>query len=57
MELEGKKVWSEKHKELNKIILKPQEHSQAIELFLSLHLTLHSSSVGHRNGLHWKKKY
>jgi hypothetical protein len=51
MELQERRNWSEKHKELNKIILKPQEHSQAIDLFMSLHSMLHTSSVGNGNEL------
>lgn len=46
MDLEAQRAWSESHKALNNIILKPQEHSQAIQLFLSLHAWLHSPAVG-----------
>lgn len=46
MDLEEQRAWGENHKVLNEIILKPQEHSQAIQLFLSLHTWLHSSSIG-----------
>lgn len=51
MDLEEQRNWSENHKALNEIILKHQEHSQAIELFLSLHAWLHSSVVGNTDKL------
>ncbi|OBR68235.1 hypothetical protein A7K91_10495 [Paenibacillus oryzae] len=46
MDMDEQRSWSENHKALNEIISKPQEHSQAIQLFLSLHAWLHSSEVG-----------
>ncbi|BCG59261.1 DinB family protein [Paenibacillus sp. URB8-2] len=46
MDLDEQRAWSENHRELNEIISKPQEYSQAIHLFLSLHAWLHSSEVG-----------
>lgn len=44
MDLEEQRAWGENHKALNEIILKPQEHARAIQLFLSLHAWLHSSA-------------
>jgi hypothetical protein len=46
MDLKQRKTWNENHKILTEIILKPAEHSPAIELFLSQHSLLHSSSIG-----------
>ncbi|MGM0881539.1 MAG: DinB family protein [Bacillota bacterium] len=46
MDLERRKAWNEKHKLLTEIILKPDEHSRAVQLFLSQHALLHSSEVG-----------
>ncbi|AOZ94448.1 hypothetical protein [Paenibacillus crassostreae] len=51
MDLEELRVWSENLKSLNEIILNPQKHTQAIQLFLSLHAWLHSSSVGNLSDL------
>lgn len=46
MDLKQRKTWNKNHKILTEIILKPAEHSQAIQLFLSQHSLLHSSSLG-----------
>lgn len=46
MDLKQRKIWNENHKILTDIILKPDEHLQAVQLFLSQHSLLHSSSVG-----------
>lgn len=46
MDLKQRKIWNENHKILTDIILKPNEHSQAVQLFFSQHSLLHSSSVG-----------
>lgn len=51
MDLAERKVWGAQHKVLNGIILKPQEHSRAIELFLSLHAWLYASVVGNTGEL------
>ncbi|MEH6944721.1 DinB family protein [Bacillus sp. JJ722] len=45
MDLIQRKTWNENHKILTEIILKSEEHSQAIQLFLSQHSLLHSSSI------------
>ncbi|MDQ0888088.1 hypothetical protein QFZ81_003176 [Paenibacillus sp. V4I9] len=45
MDLEEQRTWGENHKALNEIILKPQEHYQAVQLFHSLHAWIHSSAV------------
>ena len=44
--LEQRRTWNKNHKFLTEIILKPAEHSQAIQIFLSQHTLLHSSSLG-----------
>lgn len=46
MDLKQRKTWNENHKILTDIILKPNEHSNAVQLFLSQHALLHSSSIG-----------
>ncbi|WP_147275078.1 hypothetical protein [Paenibacillus prosopidis] len=46
MDFEQRKAWNEKHKLLTEILLKPDEHSRAVQLFLSQHALLHSSEVG-----------
>ncbi|MCM3456253.1 DinB family protein [Heyndrickxia oleronia] len=46
MDVIQRKEWNANHKKLTEIILKSEEHSQAIQLFLSQHALLHSSSVG-----------
>ncbi|MFD3450120.1 DinB family protein [Microbacteriaceae bacterium 4G12] len=46
MDMKQRKLWNENHKKLKEIILHPEEHSQAIQLFLSQHSLLHSSSIG-----------
>ncbi|MFD2444080.1 DinB family protein [Bacillus sp. CGMCC 1.16607] len=45
MDISQRKAWNEHHKILTEIILKPTEHSRAIQLFLSQHSLLHSSSL------------
>ncbi|MGE8205491.1 DinB family protein [Heyndrickxia sp. NPDC080065] len=45
MDLNQRKVWNENHKLLKEIILKPDEHSRAIQLFLSQHALLYSSAI------------
>ena len=49
MDLKQRKTWNENHKILTDIILKPNEHSKAVQLFLSQHALLHSSSVAEEN--------
>lgn len=46
MDLKQRRVWNENHKKLKEIILKPEYHSKAIQLFLSQHSLLHNSSIG-----------
>ncbi|MCH1626454.1 DinB family protein [Ferdinandcohnia quinoae] len=46
MDMKQRKVWNENHKKLKEILLKPEEHSKAIQLFLSQHSLVHSSSIG-----------
>jgi hypothetical protein len=41
------RLWSENHKKLTGIILKPHEHNAAVELFLSQHSLLHASEMSH----------
>ncbi|MBO9600264.1 MAG: DinB family protein [Cohnella sp.] len=47
MDLSQRRQWSENHKKLTGIILKPLEHNAAIELFLSQHSLLHASETSH----------
>lgn len=49
MDLEHRKAWNEKHKLLTEIIVKPNEHVRAIELFLTQHALLHSSKLDNRS--------
>jgi hypothetical protein len=49
MDMEQRKAWNEKHKLLTEIILKPNEHVRAIELFLTHHSLLYSSKMGNGN--------
>lgn len=44
MDMKQRKLWNENHRKLKDIILKPEAHSQAIQIFLSQHSLLHSSS-------------
>ncbi len=43
MNLEARKIWSTKHKQLTEIITKPEEHANAVALFLELHTYLYAS--------------
>ncbi|ALC90630.1 hypothetical protein AM500_13170 [Bacillus sp. FJAT-18017] len=45
MDMKQRKVWNENHKKLKEIILKPEVHSQAVQLILSQHSLLHSTST------------
>lgn len=45
MDLSQRKQWNENHKKLTNIILKPSEHQNSKELFLSQHSLLHSSKM------------
>lgn len=45
MDIKQRKTWNENHKILSEIILKRAEHTRAIQLFLSQHSLLHSSSI------------
>lgn len=47
MDLSQRRKWNENHKKLTNIIMKPDEHEAAIELFLSQHRLLHSSNMSH----------
>jgi len=49
VDVKQRKVWNENHKILTNIILKPSEHSQSVQLFLSQHSLLHSSSINQGN--------
>jgi len=40
-----RKIWNDNHKKLTEIILNPNEHENAIELFLSQHALLYSSKM------------
>jgi hypothetical protein len=42
--------WSNRHKELNKLIKKPEYFNQAIEMLLDLHKELHTSKVSNSKG-------
>ncbi len=42
-----RRLWSDNHKRLTDIILKPLEHHAAVELFLSQHSLLHASEMSH----------
>ncbi|WP_019913694.1 DinB family protein [Paenibacillus sp. HW567] len=43
MNLEARKVWNAKHKQLTGIITKPEEHANAVALFLEQHARLYAS--------------
>ncbi|MFF2480723.1 hypothetical protein [Paenibacillus sp. NPDC058071] len=45
MDLLQRRAWNENHKRLTDIIVKPEEHFQAIEQFLHHHALLHSSKM------------
>lgn len=45
MDLEQRRVWNESHKNLTEIILNPNEHVRATELFLNHHALLYSSKM------------
>ncbi|GIN86310.1 hypothetical protein J6TS2_26960 [Heyndrickxia sporothermodurans] len=45
MDQKQRKAWNENHRRLKEIILNPDEHSQAVQLFLSQHAQLHSSTI------------
>ncbi|WP_042478439.1 DinB family protein [Bacillus ndiopicus] len=45
MDLEQRKAWNKNHKLLTEIISKPNEHAQAMELFLTHHALLYSSKM------------
>lgn len=47
MDLSQRRKWNENHKKLTQIIMKPDEHEGAIELFLSQHRLLHASNMSH----------
>ncbi|QGR00326.1 DinB family protein [Paenibacillus psychroresistens] len=51
MDLKQREAWNENHKILTEIILKPEEHSRTIQLFLSQHALLHSSAIGNTGKL------
>lgn len=46
MDLKQRRTWNENQKILKEILLKPEQHTQAVQLFLSQHALLHSSAVG-----------
>ncbi|WP_213590787.1 DinB family protein [Paenibacillus sp. FSL W8-0186] len=45
MDLEQRRLWNENHKKLTEVILNPNEHARAIELFLNHHALLHSAKM------------
>lgn len=45
MNLEQRKEWNKNHKLLTEIILNPEEHARAIELFLTHHASLYTSKM------------
>lgn len=45
MDLTQRKLWNENHKKLTGMILKPNEHKNAIDLFLSQHSLVHASEM------------
>ncbi|QDP41549.1 DinB family protein [Radiobacillus deserti] len=49
MDKDQRKIWNENHKKFREILLSPEKHNEAIELFLSLHSFLHSSSISNLN--------
>lgn len=51
MDLMQRRTWNENHKKLTEIILKPEEHSRTIQLFLSQHAVLHSSTITNKREL------
>lgn len=46
MDVKERRIWNQNHKILTEIIQKPEKHAQTIQLFLSQHALLHSSSIG-----------
>ncbi|TKC18995.1 DinB family protein [Robertmurraya kyonggiensis] len=46
MDKDQLKVWNENHKNLKEIIINPEQHSQAVQLFLDQHSLVHSSTIG-----------
>ncbi|WP_313800832.1 DinB family protein [Cytobacillus sp.] len=45
MDLKERKRWNENHKLLTKMLVKPEQHFEAIQLFLTQHALLHSSAI------------
>lgn len=46
MDLNERKLWNERHKQLTNQILKPLQHADTVQLFLRQHALLHSSQLG-----------
>ncbi|KWX83864.1 hypothetical protein AMQ83_30260 [Paenibacillus riograndensis] len=44
MSLEARKIWNASHQQLTRIITKPEEHANAVALFLELHDCLYASN-------------
>ncbi|MCU9614840.1 DinB family protein [Caldibacillus lycopersici] len=45
----SRKLWNENHRKLKEMIQKPEQHTDAISLFLSQHALLHHESLSHSN--------
>lgn len=45
LDVNQRKQWNENHKKLTNMILKPSEHENSVDLFLSQHGLLHSSKI------------
>lgn len=48
--MEQRKAWSDNHKVLTEILLKPQEHPHALDIFLKQHAWLYASQMANHDG-------
>ncbi|RTR34043.1 DinB family protein [Robertmurraya yapensis] len=49
MDMIQRRIWNENHKKMKEIICKPDKHSKAVQLFLTQHSLVHSSSISTTN--------
>lgn len=47
MDLKERRRWNENHKLLTKMLVKTEQHFEAIQMFLTQHALLHSSAIDH----------
>lgn len=54
MDKNERKIWNENHKLLKSLIQNPEQHHEAVQLFLAQHASLHDSSIKNKkaNTLH-----